>query len=326
MLNTQCENLRSWLLNEQKIIEITSFGAAVFADAIVDSVIMIYQNTEESNYTVFCRDRILTNELISAKGQKIDKNYFLNSINKQFSLTFDPTVENLISKIKKCSVELNKIAEIKDGIIQGKVEDLLFLTEPKDSNSKRLLFGRNINRYIINYDNNWVNYVPDEMMKEEIIRRGPGVRIGLWMRTPEIFERNKILTRQTADEIIAAYDCEHYYYANTLHGTTITDCNYYPEYVLTILNSKLTTWYYRTTTAENGKVFAQIKIGILGMLPIPKLSKDEQRYFVETVNQINNNKNNDTFLCLLYEKINNKIYELYGLTPEEIALVEESVK
>ena len=326
MLNTQCEKLRSWLLNEQRIIEITSFGSAVFADAIVDSVIMIYQNTQELYYSVFCRDRILPNELVSARGQKIDKHYFLNSINKQFSLTFDPTVENLIAKIKSHSIELNKIAEIKDGIIQGKVEDLLFLTKPKDSNSKPILFGRNINRYIISYDNNWVNYVPDEMMKEEIIRRGPGVRIGLWMRTPEIFERDKILTRQTADEIIAAYDCDNYYYANTLHGTTIIDDNYNPRYVLAVLNSKITTWFYRTTTAEGGKVFAQIKIGILGLLPIPKLLPKEQEEIVEKVDQIMILKKQGLPTIELEKDIDQLMYKIFELTPEEIALVEESIK
>lgn len=100
------------------------------------------------------------------------------------------------------------------------------------------------------------------------------------------FWTTKILTRQTADEIIGSYDTQNYYYSNTLHGTGITNDNYDPLYVLGLLNSKLITWYYRSTTAEEGKVFAQIKIILLRLLPIKKATKNEQKPFIDIVNKI----------------------------------------
>ncbi len=197
--------------------------------------------------------------------------------------------------------------------------------------SKRLLFGGDVKKYTIRFNNNWVNYEPHEMMRLEVKRRGPGIRHGLWMRIPEIFERNKILTRQTADEIIAAYDTDKYYYSNTLHGTTIVNQNYQPIYVLALLNSKLMTWYYRSTTAEEGKVFAQIKIELLRLLPIKKLPTEDHVLSITLVDHILAiTKDEDYFqnpekqakVKALEREIDQLVYKLYGLTEEEIKIVE----
>ena len=158
-------------------------------------------------------------------------------------------------------------------------------------------------------------------MKAELERikgRPPSIRL----KKSELFERNKILTRQTADCIIAAYDTEHYYYSNTLHGTSIIDNNYAPYYVLGIFNSKLLTWYYRATTAETGKVFAQVKIEILKKLPIFALSSSEQQPFIERVDQIVSRKRQNEDTAALEQEIDRLVYALYGLTEAEIALVE----
>jgi hypothetical protein len=92
------------------------------------------------------------------------------------------------------------------------------------------------------------------------------------MRNAGVFERDKILTRQTSDHIIAAIDRNPYYYANTLHGTSLTDdslsAGYTLEYLAAILNSRLMNYVYSILTGEVGKAFAQIKIDTLCKLPI----------------------------------------------------------
>ena len=252
----------------------------------------------------------------------------LNYTRSRFTTQYYNSFTVCYNWIKKETPALSECSETKDGIIQGKVEDILFLSSPIDEHSKPLLFGKDIRRYSITFSDNWVNYKPDEMMLVEVERRGVGIRHGLWMRTPIIFERNKILTRQTADEIIAAYDTSFYYYANTLHGTTITDPSYSSEYILAVLNSKLITWYYRTTTAEEGKVFAQIKIALIRQLPIYKANKFQQARLVEIVINIQQMKQIDptTDTSALEAEIDRIVYELYGLTDEEIKIVEGTVK
>ena len=97
---------------------------------------------------------------------------------------------------------------------------------------------------------------------------------------------DKILTRQTADRIIAAIDTENYFYANTLHGTTIINNNFDKFYVLAVLNSQLISWFYKNTSPESNKVFAQIKIDILKKLPIPNIEKSLQNNIVKITGQI----------------------------------------
>lgn len=328
LLNTQCKAIRSWLLNDNDICELVSFEDQVFETVVVDSILLSFQRKHRVSDIVRARRKVSQRNIQKEPTVHIPVSYFELSPSCQFDLNYDPKKLSLLRKVKANSIELVSISETKDGIIQGKVEDRLFLKEKMDDYSKRLLFGENIGRYRIEYGGYWVNYRQEEMMALEVRRRGKDVRPGLWMRNSEIFERAKILTRQTADEIIAAYDIDNFYYANTLHGTTIKDGGYYPYYVLGVLNSRITTWYYRSNTDEEGKVFAQIKIELLRKLPIPKADKVEQGQVIEFVEKIIKAKKRDggADTTEWEQEIDRLVYKLYGLNAEEIALVEKSFK
>jgi len=299
---------------------------------VVDSIIIIYRNIKSNEGSIKAKDRVPSNLLEQISAIEIPVSYFSNSPSNQFDLSYHPFTASLLEKIRSQSVSLGGIGEIRDGIIQGKISDKLFINQPIDEKSKPLLFGKNITKYSIRFNDNWVNYKPGEMMRLEVERRGSRVRHGLWMRVAEIFERNKILTRQTADEIIAAYDSDNYYYSNTLHGTTIMDNNYHPLYVLALMNSTLMTWYYRSTTAEEGKVFAQIKIKLLRLLPIKKASNiAAQQPFIALVDRILVITKDDNYLQnpqkqsqvrALEQEIDQMVYQLYSLTEKEIRTVE----
>jgi adenine-specific DNA-methyltransferase len=325
LLNTQLSDLRAWLLNDLSLIEIVSFDETVFESAVVDSIILLFSKGQLDE-TVRVKNKATVEGIINQESMIIPKTFFKITQNTQFNLNYNPLASDIITKINAMSVLLKTIAETKDGIIQGKVADKLFLKAPIDGKSKKLLFGKDIGRYKITFNDNWVNYNPDEMMKLEVNRRGEGIRPGLWMRNPKIFERAKILTRQTADEIIAVFDTDQHYYSNTLHGTTIINENYSPWYVLGILNSNLMTWYYRYTTAEEGKVFAQIKIKLLELLPIPKIEKQEQTLIINLTKEIADSiARNQEKMYKLIDELDQVVYLTFDLTKEEIAIVEESV-
>ena len=326
LLNTQCDNIRKWLINEQTILEIICFGEGVFDTAIVDSIILSYKNSKNiSKNGVKVKVDVEVGKEQLKPYKEIKYEDISNSSTHQIDINYDNASSCIKRKMFEKSVTLSSISEIKDGIIQSKIPDLLFLDSAKDEYSKPLLFGRDINRFVINYNGYYVNYNEKEMKAAEISRLKPGGAIGLRLRTPEIFERTKILTRQTADEIIAALDYNNYYYSNTLHGTTIINDKYNEKFVLGVMNSKITTWYYRNSIPETGKVFAQIKIALLGTLPIidiNKISKDDVDLILSQVDRIMENSEDKN----AKEIIDDVIYRFYNLTPEEIALVEESVK
>ena len=318
MLNTQCVELRSWLLNEQTIIEIVSFGEAVFENAVVDSIILSYKNKPNLNDFIIAKSEVSIIDLTIKDGIKIPVTYFVNSPNNQFDLNYSISKSEIFEQLIKNTVQLGSISETRDGIIQSKIPDILFLTEKENKHCEKLLYGRDISKYELNYNNNWVNYQPEEMMKIELERGGGGLRL----RVREIFETTKILTRQTADSIIATVDYDNHFYANTLHGTIIKDDKYDIKFVLALLNSSVLKYYYRQTTSEGGKVFAQVKIEILRQMPIKVTNELNQIPFINVVDYLlylhNNNSEqifshstNDRLASNIEEVLNMMVYELY---------------
>jgi hypothetical protein len=320
LLNTQCYDLRCWLLHQQTIIEIDSFDESLFESAVVDSIILIYKNSISDQYEILSKSNVSISELNNPNKIRIPTSYFINSPNKQFNLDYTFNKANLIEKIRLHSRPLGEISETKDGIIQSKIPDILFLNKKENDSCRKLLFGRDISRYYLKYNNRWVNYQPNKMMKIELERGGGGLRL----RKKDIFEKVKILTRQTADEIIGTVDYENYYYTNTIHGTIITDNKYNIKFILVLLNSKLLNYYYKATTSEGKKVFAQIKIDILRKLPI-KFSHSQNTY-VNFVNYLLflNSQNNHRINKALFENIlDAMVYDLYF--PEEIKNINAEV-
>ena len=199
LLNTQCAEIRKYLLSEQNINEIIAFGELVFESAIVDSIIITYSNLPRNKDYIKALTNCNINSLLNRERTKIPYSHIENSPNNQLDLNYKIEVSNLINKLRINSDLYGNICNVKDGIIQSKVPDLLFLKEKKDSFSKKLLFGRDIDAYKINWNKNWVNYNEPEMKTEEALRGGNGLRL----RNPSLFENKKILTRQTSDSIIA---------------------------------------------------------------------------------------------------------------------------
>lgn len=314
LLNTQCGDIRKWLIKENDLIEIDSFETQVFVNAVVDSVILIFKNQKPINNYFLSRYSCTLDTLPRAKANVIPNDYVLHSPSNQFDLNYDYATDLTIRKIRENSVHLGVIADTKDGIIQSKIPDMLFVEEKINNKCKKLLFGKDIEKYKLSYHNHWVHY-DVELMKIEEGKRGGG---GLRMRNESVFERSKILTRQTADRIIGTYDeFGEYYYSNTLHGTRVFDSKYHPKFVLAQLNSDVMSFYYKKTTNEDGKVFAQIKIELLKMMPIKLVNN--QAPFIKTVDYLAHCKKyvHDSLLVTFFDSLlNSLVFEIHF--PEEI--------
>ena len=108
------------------------------------------------------------------------------------------------------------------------------------------------------------------------------------------------------------------------------------KFILGLLNSKLTDFYYQQINPERGEVLAQVKKQHVEQLPIPKNISDKQQTeiinLVEQLLQLNQDKQNTTLPNQLEmienriehteDKINQLVYELYELTEDEIKIVE----
>ena len=158
------------------------------------------------------------------------------------------------------------------------------------------------------------------------------IQYGEWLAAPrdkEIFEvSEKLIFRQTSDSIIGTLIAKGFIIRDNTHIIfNKVDSIFDLKYVLALLNSTLTNWYYWTINPEKGEAMAQVKAFHLGMLPFKAISKLQQQPFIEKADLMLNlntefQKVTSVFSSLLQskyeiEKLNNKLQNWHELEFKE---------
>jgi len=124
-----------------------------------------------------------------------------------------------------------------------------------------------------------------------------------------------------------AYDNEQYFALNTLVVVNLKESvSANLKCLLALLNSQLMNYIYKRKFKSTKTVFSEIQANTVGKLPIPAVPTETQRSLVKLVDSILAAKraNPQADTSALESQIDEMVYELYGLTAEEIAVVEGS--
>ena len=280
--NKQFQHTRK-IISENQNVYVLKIEDKVFNEAQVDSVILLNHGIKEKELNKYYAFR-LTAGNVELLSETLIEN-ILNDDEHIFRLEISNVLNYLIKKIENNTVQVIQIALVKDGIIAGLIKDILYLNNKVNENCKKLYFGKHISKYYSGDTDVWVNYNPEEMMKEEMIRKG-GKGPGLRMRDSKIFNREKLLTRFVGKEIIATYDNENKYYEHTVHSTHITDERFDHKYLLCLFNSRVLNFYYQKTNSQGGDIFPQVRISSVEKLPIKVIDEINQQPFIEKANLI----------------------------------------
>ena len=355
LYQNEYEKTREYLLTQFKMQEAINLGDNVFDDANVPTCIIEYKNKSiEDNYSFnYCDIRDSKDKLKAFENldfETYNKNSMLNIPSYTFGIT--PLTVKLIQKVKEKSYLIDDIAlEVASGISTG--GDKIFRVSKKFANEnefeddilENVLVGREINKYEINDTKHKLIYTTKSVeiedypsvlnhltnFEEKLSNKRETKKGTLpwwclhWSRYEELFTKEKILLRQTADSVIATYDDRGYFALNSLLVFKI-DARFDIEYkfALSVLNSKLTTFIYKNYTGEDGRDFAEVKPKNIRKLYIPKVEKSIQDAFIKIVDKIielkKQNKNTSKLECL----IDKKVYAFYKLDEEEINLIESS--
>ncbi|MFH0937963.1 MAG: N-6 DNA methylase [Planctomycetota bacterium] len=152
----------------------------------------------------------------------------------------------------------------------------------------------------------------------------------------------KILLRQTADRIIAAVDYRGIWFGRSIIAITLVPSSRYRiEYFLGILNSRYMVYTYRSLVKEVGRVFAQVKLSKLKQLPIRPIEFNKRKErgvhdrivslvtsmqtlhkHLAVANSVAQKNIIQRQIDAMDAEIDRLVYDLYGLTAKEIALVE----
>lgn len=95
------------------------------------------------------------------------------------------------------------------------------------------------------------------------------------------------------------------------------------RYLTGVLNSKLVAFWLRKRGKMQGENYQVDKEPLMN-IPLPAATIDEQNIIAECVSSIIESKKSDSFteISALESKIDNLVYQLYGLTEEDINIVE----
>jgi len=329
-------NIRRYLVNEYCWERILHINQHIFK-AVVDTHVLIF---EKNNYVkngevtidIYEKDEIHFHQYIS-QHKLPDNGEVINILSSDDE-------KKLFEKIKNSSIQISEICKTYSGITlfekgQGtppQTEETMrvrpYISEnkfkPEGRNWLPLMRGSFMNKYVNLWKNNyWVDY-------------------GKWLaapRDPKIFEaEEKIIVRQTGDRIIATLIGANIICRKNLH--IIISENISHKFILGVLNSKLTDFYYFQINPEKGEALAEVKKQHVEQLPVPKnVSKEQETEIIKYVDQLlqlNKELQTNTLpqqieqlkqrIRFCEEKIDKIVYELYELTEEEINIVIKNTK
>ncbi len=100
-----------------------------------------------------------------------------------------------------------------------------------------------------------------------------------------------------------------------------------PEYVLGVLNSRLVSWWFVNKFGKlQRETFPQFKVNELADFPLPKNGEKHRDQIAKLVERILAAKQRDAQadVSALEREIDQIVYKLYNLTPEEIKIIEDT--
>jgi len=335
------QSLRELLLQNSKLKEIVGLPSNVFSGATVDTIILLTGKASFTNqfHSVEINVKTFGKKQTIASVKEPMKEFVAKSDDwfeqKAFNLQVDDNEKLLLSRIEKSNKIIDDIAEMYSGIKSYEVgkgkpaqTEKIRDTKPYTSEMKvdelwqPFFDGKHIGRYQLFWkNNNWIKY-------------------GQWLaapRDPENFESEKILIRKITGKTLLATYIPNTSYCNTLlFVLKLKDNNYAYKSILGILNSNLIGWYFRKKFQISGDdTFPQIMIRDILQFPIPEIDAKIQNEIVKIVDlllQLNKELQTATVpnqieqiksrIGYCEDKINEIVYELYGLTEEEVMIIE----
>jgi len=174
----------------------------------------------------------------------------------------------------------------------------------------RILGGRDIDKYLIKWKGDRCIKYGDHLAEPR-----PSASFDAAM---------KIVVRQTGDSLIATIDTDQFVCMNNMHTIVVRDGSCDLSFILGLLNSHLLNYYFQWLNPEKGEALAEVKKENVEKVVIKKNPDEMQDRIIKCVNRVLaiKKRNPEADTSALEQEIDRLVYELYELTPEEIAIVE----
>ena len=352
------KTMRKYFVNNGNIVQLIDFGdAQFFENATTYPNILVWEKNTHKTVTkawdlskTYASNMSLDN-LLAQQGEYeplFNESSFV--VVKGTQAAIKKKIEANGVPLKDWDVTINyglKTGLNEAFIIDGKTRDELIAQDPKSAEIIRpILRGRDIKRYkadwaglwLINSHNGYGNVPRIDVRKNypaiwDYLNKFNNAHDGALERRADKgshwsnlrncayvdeLEKEKVIWIDMSPQSNFLYDTTHYFVLNTAYILTGTNL----KYILAVMNSSVLNYYFPMISTdirgETRRYFKQY----VETFPIPKISIASQRPFELLVDQILSAKAQNQDTQALERELDQLVYELYGLTEAEIAIVE----
>ena len=325
LFNTFAKHFREMLVEKWNVLEIldcTKFP--IFESAVVRNAINLFQKDSEgskqvgyrntANVTSFSdlleREReFMTVESLLAMNQNWGLAYFLpTSIRNVVNLISSSplTVKDVFPEISQGLIAYDKYKGQSEEIIKSRAYHSFIY---KDG-LKKWLWGEDVTRYNLTWNG------------KEYIDYCNGIANP---RNPSFFVGKRMLVREITNPSIFAALIEIEAY-NDPSIIIVKESRDYPiEILVGIMNSKLATFFHFNHSPKATKgAFPKILVQDIKEYPLPKVNLDERKILMRLVDDVTTIKKGKSIAdtSALENQIDFLVYHLYGLTYDEVLIVD----
>lgn len=355
------EKLRDYLSKNTNPLMLVDLWPDVFDTAAVDSNILIWQKKKVNTFNMKALDLSKEKQIRSIENyhkkiihmSNLDND--VRTILSPIKLKIKTQIEEIWTPIKEWDINIYRWILTwynKAFIIDNNTKEKLITEDSESSNIiKPVLWWSDLNHFytkkkelrIIDthnwYKKNWKQIEPIDIEKYQWIKSRLDwfkdnlyKRFDMWI-TPynlrncayhEDFNKEKVVWLNLNRKWKFSYVEPGVFLEASLNFIAT---NKYAKFLTSILSSKLHLFYFKMIGRMHDNWGFMCKIDTISNFPVPKIPEEEQLPFVDIIEQILAKKkiNPDADTSEEEKKIDQMVYKLYGLSEEEVKVVEGSL-
>ena len=328
--NVHARELRRLILEEGEVQTIRLFYFPVFRSASVDTCITVIRRTKTPSgaHEVQVVRYSSPSETVSVGFQK--QSLWSAHAEFHFALPGSEGSAAILAKVKRGSIPLGEFATAYFGI-QTWDRQKYVARSPQDPHAQPVVDGANVRRYSLLPPSEYVRFHPDA------IKSGGN---------QAVYEQTRIGVRQIGSWPVATIISKGIYSLNTIYNVFFTKTTAYSlAFVLGIVCSRVTRWFWQNEFFDEKRTFPKVKKAALLGVRIPTIdfhnARGEAQHakvsgLVESILTLNRQMlvaktdHEQTGLARQIDatdrQIDELVYALYGLTAEEIRIVEDATR
>ena len=322
LMVSSTSKIRKLIFSNASIVEVVNFIGESFEDVSVETVAYFgVKNKIKDNIKISIGEKGVIKFSHNKKTSTI-----LNSPDIILNVFSDDETDLILSKLKSNTNFLDDLVDIKSGLkayevgkgipkqTRQNVTDRIYDYQYRfDESTYPYLEGKDVQRYLVGANSSFLKY-GDNLAAP---------------RTFNIFSSPKIIIREITGahphSLIACYSEKTVLFNMSNIAINKKEAGIELKYILALINSSLISYYFQINTAKAvRKLFPKIILKDLRKFPIKVISINEQAKFITLVDKIIDTKQQNPLADTtpLELQIDQLVYELYGLTEEEIEIIE----